>query len=150
MKTKNRNTTENYKKVRLHGSVDNFLENLRPVVDAIAGIFGKNCEVVLHDLSHPERSIVAIANEHVTGKKGGPVAGCPLDDLGLEILLKKKNSKQVLLENYLSRTRDGRQLKSTTVVFRNSRGLPVSALCINLMEIVIAVSVSFHNGIINF
>jgi len=50
------------------GSVDNFLESLKPVVDGIATMFGKNCEVVLHDLRNLERSIVAIANGHVTGR----------------------------------------------------------------------------------
>jgi len=50
------------------GSVDNFLENLKPVVDGIDTIFGKNCAVVLHDLRNLERSIVAIDNGHVTGR----------------------------------------------------------------------------------
>ena len=39
----------------------------------IASKFGPNCEVVVHDLAtnDPERSIVAIENGHVTGRKVG-------------------------------------------------------------------------------
>ena len=38
----------------------------------IATQFGSNCEVVVHDLSrHPDHSIVAIENGHVTGRAVG-------------------------------------------------------------------------------
>jgi predicted transcriptional regulator YheO len=116
----------------VRGSVDNFLENLCLVVEGISNIFGKHCEVVLHDLRHPEQSIVAIANGHVTGRKiGAPVIGGPVDDEGLKTILDKAETQSVI-GNYQSFTRDGRPLKSTTVIFRNTKGIPIVALCINL------------------
>ena len=48
------------------------LELLRQVAAGIAAQFGSGCEVVVHDLSrHPDHSIVAIFNGHVTGRKVG-------------------------------------------------------------------------------
>lgn len=40
-----------------------------PVVDCLADLFGPDCEVVLHDVSRPEDSIIKIRNGHVTGRK---------------------------------------------------------------------------------
>ena len=58
---------------------NNVLKTYIPLVDFIAGIVGPNCEVVLHDLSNDE-SIVAIRNNHISGRKGGP-----LTNLGLKL-----------------------------------------------------------------
>lgn len=105
---------------------------MRLVVDGIASTFGEYCEVVLHDLRQPERSIVAIANGHVTGRKvGGPIIGGPIDDKGLKIILEQA-ARANIVSNYPTRTRDGRTLKSTSIFFRNSKGVPIISLCINL------------------
>ena len=48
------------------------LEELRHIARGIAAQFGPNCEVVVHDLSqHPDHTIVAIENGHVSGRKVG-------------------------------------------------------------------------------
>ena len=49
------------------------LEFLLRLAKGLARQFGPNCEVVVHDLASndPERSIVAIENGHVTGRKVG-------------------------------------------------------------------------------
>ncbi|WP_295753632.1 PAS domain-containing protein, partial [uncultured Oscillibacter sp.] len=48
------------------------LELLRQVAAGIAAQFGSDCEVAIHDLSRdPDRSIVFIANGHVSGRKVG-------------------------------------------------------------------------------
>ena len=49
------------------------LQFLLTLAKGIASQFGPNCEVVVHDLAtnDPERSIVAIENGHVTGRKAG-------------------------------------------------------------------------------
>lgn len=116
----------------IRGSVDNFLQNISLMVEGIASIFGKHCEVVLHDLRKPERSIVAIANGHVTGRKiGGPIIGGPQQDKGLKVIMDQAGSTNVV-SNYTTRTNDGRTLKSTSIFFRNPKGTPILALCINL------------------
>lgn len=98
-----------------------------PVVDAIAETFGKNCEVVLHDLTDLEHSIVKIANGHITGRK----VGDPITDLGLRTL--KSHSKDgYLCKSYPTKAKDGRPLKSNSVLIRDPNGNIVGALCINL------------------
>lgn len=42
------------------------LESYFAIADTIAGTFGSQCEVVVHDLSHPESFVVYAANGSVT------------------------------------------------------------------------------------
>ena len=46
------------------------LKNYFPVADIIAGTFGPGCEVAVHDLEQPDRSVVYVAGS-VTGRKAG-------------------------------------------------------------------------------
>lgn len=41
------------------------------VAELIVQTFGQDCEVVLHDLRTPEKSVCYVANGHVTGRKVG-------------------------------------------------------------------------------
>ena len=104
------------------------IETLKIVVDGIAKTFGPRCEVVLHDLRNLrnlEHSIVKIANGHVTGRTfGGPISDRGLKDI-------KSGREGSLFINYPSVTKDGRFLKSSTMLFRNDKGKPIAALCIN-------------------
>jgi predicted transcriptional regulator YheO len=114
-------------------SFDEFLGNLSLVVDAIGSVFGRHCEVVLHDLRHPERSVVAIANGEVTGRKiGSPLIAAPLQDIGIKAVLENSNTSSEIISDYISHTRDGRTLKSTSVIFRDAKGKAKAGLCINL------------------
>jgi len=47
------------------------LESYIPLVRFIAAVGGPRCEVVLHDLSDIEHSIIAIENGHISGRKVG-------------------------------------------------------------------------------
>ncbi len=103
------------------------LESLKPIVYAIAETIGRNCEVILHDLSDPEPSIIAIANGHVTGRKEGD----SITDLALEYI-RRGPKKGDRLVNYATKSPDGRPLKSTTVFLRNEDGVIIGFLCINM------------------
>jgi predicted transcriptional regulator YheO len=96
-------------------------------VDALAETFGKNCEVVLHDFSKPQQSIIKIVNGHVTGRG----VGAPATDLILSFI-EKKGQKKDSLVGYCTKTKRGDELKSTTVFIKNSKGKIVGALCINI------------------
>ena len=106
-----------------------YLETFIPLVDAIAETFGANCEVVLHDLANPEKSIIKIVNGHVTGREvGGPITG-----LGLLLFEREKKSKKNNpFVGYHTLTKKGIELKSTTVFIRNGKGKIVGTLCINI------------------
>jgi predicted transcriptional regulator YheO len=104
------------------------IESLENVVDGIARTFGSRCEVVLHDLRNLEnldRSIVKIANGHITGRK----VGGPITDKGLKDL--RSGLTEDLLINYPAVTKDGRRLKSSTILFRNGKQKPIASICIN-------------------
>jgi predicted transcriptional regulator YheO len=61
---------------------DPLVKSLIPIVKAISATFGKNCEVVLHDFSGLQHSIILIENGHVTGRK----VGDPITDFALASL----------------------------------------------------------------
>jgi predicted transcriptional regulator YheO len=102
------------------------LEPFFPLVDAIAETFGRNCEVVLHDFSKPEHSIVKIANGHVTGRDtGGPATGLILSLVG------KKTKKESIVA-YRTKSKDGADLKSTTIFIKDRQDKVIGSLCINI------------------
>ena len=52
-------------------ATDELIDFLEKLASLIAENFGSNCEVVVSDLDHPESTILAIFNGHVTGRKVG-------------------------------------------------------------------------------
>ncbi|MCT4620260.1 MAG: helix-turn-helix transcriptional regulator [Marinisporobacter sp.] len=102
------------------------LKKYFPIADLIGKTFGKNCEVVIHDLSHPQNSIVYMVNSHVSGKKIGDT----FNILIKQVLLSKKFDHDITA-NYKTYSKDGRPLKSSTVFLRNNKGEVTGAMCIN-------------------
>ena len=103
------------------------LELLRQVAAGIAAQFGSNCEVAIHDLSRdPDRSIVFIANGHVSGRKVGDGAS----NVVMEQLRTQDPEPRDHL-CYLTKTPDGKILKSSTVYIRDRKGKVSAILAIN-------------------
>ena len=95
---------------------------------AIACQFGPNCEVVVLDLgtNEPEHSIVAIENGHVSGRKVG--------DGPSRVVLEALHSDTTKLQDrlaYLTKTEDGRILKSSTIYMRDDDGKAIGIFSIN-------------------
>lgn len=109
---------------------------LRAALEAIGSVVGRNTELVLHDLTQPESSVVAIVNGHVTGRAvGSPVLVGPRHDHGFAAVLQTpeeaRPDEPVVVRNYPTTTPQGRTLRSATAVFRDSNGEPYASLCIN-------------------
>lgn len=104
------------------------LEMLKQIAAALAAQFGSNCEVVVHDLSaqNTEHPIVHIENGHVTGRRIGDGPS----KIVMEYILHGDEDPQDQLA-YLTRTPDGKILKSSTVYIRNSKGKVTAILSIN-------------------
>ena len=104
------------------------LEMLKQIARALSAQFGPNCEVVIHDLTarDPERSIVYIVNGHVTGRRLGDGPSTVV----MEQLLHDQEDPTDHL-GYLTRTPDGKILKSSTVYIRDGRGRVSAILAIN-------------------
>ena len=104
------------------------MELLKQLAKGIAAQFGSNCEVVVHDVgsNQSNSSIVAIENGHVSGRKVGDGAS----HVALEQLLDSDAQPQDHL-NYLTKTPDGKILKSSTMYIRGKNGKVVAILGIN-------------------
>ena len=112
------------------------LDALGCIVPMLGTMVGEHIEVVLHDLTRPESSIMRIANGHITGRQvGGPVLGGPGNDEGLailgEVMLAAEPAGHVPVFPYPTQSRDGRSLTSGSVVFRDSLGHAFAGLCLN-------------------
>jgi predicted transcriptional regulator YheO len=100
----------------------NFVSRL---TDALGQTFGKYCEIVVHDFNSPESSIIAITNGNLTGRKVGDT----LDALGFQLL---KNHPSSDLLNYRTKTKDGKELRSSSIFLRDEKGQIFGALCVNV------------------
>lgn len=112
------------------------LSALACVVPMVGQIAGEHIEVVLHDLTRPESSVLSIANGHVTGRgPGSPVLAGPGNDRALAILANGRVTAQpdghLSVCPYPTLARDGRPLTSGSVLFRDSQGETFAALCLN-------------------
>lgn len=100
---------------------------LRQIAAGIAAQFGSDCEVVVHDLSrHPDHCIVAVENGHVSGRKVGDGASYVVLD---QMTRADAQPKDHLC--YLTRTPDGKILKSSTMYIRGASGKVAAILSIN-------------------
>ena len=101
---------------------------LKQLARGLAEQFGSNCEIVIHDLSkeHIDNSIVHIENGQVTGRKLG---GSP-SNIVIEALQKNPNELKDQYA-YLTRTDNGRILKSTTIYIRGNDDKPRYVFAIN-------------------
>lgn len=104
------------------------LEVLSRIAKAVATQFGANCEVVVHDLTGEdmEQTIAYIENGHVTKREMG--AGPSM--VVLEAM--KEHGRDIPDHlNYLTKTQDGRILRSSTVYIKNEKGKPEAIFSIN-------------------
>lgn len=103
------------------------LELLRQVAAGIAAQFGPDCEVAIHDLSRdPDRSIVFIANGHVSGRKEGDGASTVVME---QLRTNDPEPKDHLC--YLTKTPNGKILKSSTIYIRDGKGGVSAIMAIN-------------------
>lgn len=101
---------------------------MKQIAKGIAATFGSSCEVVIHDVSAKgtDSTIVAIENGHVTGRKIGDGAS----QVALEQVL-SADAQPVDQLRYLTKTPDGKILKSSTMFIRGKSGKVVAILGIN-------------------
>ena len=101
---------------------------MKQIAKGIAATFGSNCEVVVHDVSGKgtDSTIVAIENGHITGRKVGDGAS----QVALEQTL-KADSQPLDRLCYLTKTPDGKILKSSTMYIRGKSGRVSAILGIN-------------------
>lgn len=110
------------------------LQTLRAALSALGSVVGRNTELVLHDLTTPEKSVLAIVNGHVSGRAvGSPVLDVLQQDKGFSALLNGMDTSTgpCVIPDYATRGRNGNALRSATAFYRDGDGTPFAALCIN-------------------
>lgn len=111
-------------KVNMMNDDARMFDLLSRLTKTLGELLGPATEVVLHDLRQLEHSIVAIANEELTGRRIGDT----IDTLGIH-LFKQNNYED--MANYQTRTKSGKTLRSCSVFVRDTAGKPIGALCVN-------------------
>ena len=94
------------------------------VGEIIAEKFSPYLEVIIHDLQDPEHSIIAIFNNHITGRK----IGDGTSDIGYKKLANKLPDKIV---NYENTSPSGAKLKSSSLTIRNGQGKIIGSMAFN-------------------
>ena len=107
------------------------LEKYIPLAESIYANFGKNTEIVIHDLSHPENSVVYVLGD-VTKRS----IGAPATNLILEVLQNDKERKpeEEPVQHvccYKTVTKDGKILRSSSTFIRNDQEEIIGCFCIN-------------------
>ncbi|RPI90016.1 MAG: hypothetical protein EHM32_12005 [Spirochaetales bacterium] len=119
---------ETLKTIKITDHDRGILRSMEPVVEGIAELFGRNCEVVLHSFENMAHSVMKIANAHITGRK----IGSPITDLGLNALRESFAINRDIVGSYFTRTETGKLFKSITILIRNHKNDPIGMLCVNI------------------
>lgn len=108
-----------------NGEINSILKRYEPIADMIHATFGSNCEVVVHDLSNVQSSLVYIQG-NVTGRE----VGAPTTEVILKQLRQHGNEVKDKL-GFTTRTTDGKMVKTSISFIRNDEGEVIGYLGIN-------------------
>lgn len=108
----------------LSGGLQEQLPLLRQLAKAIEHLFAPNCEVVIHDFSDLEHSIV-----HLEGDLSDRSIGGAATDLLLARVRAGETSED--LHGYRTELPNHRVMKSSTIFLRDENGRALGAFCIN-------------------
>lgn len=107
-----------------------YLMKYIPIVDFLAEILGKNSEIVLHDLTNLDSSILAIRNNYLTKRK----VGDPATDYVLRMVKQGIDDESDYSINYRGiSNRDNKKLKSASLYIRKEKEL-IGMICVNTDE----------------
>ncbi len=130
------------------------IDMLKNIAKGISLQFGEKCEVVVHDLTKDyDSTIVHIENGYISGRHPGDCAS----NIVLEQLesIKEDSLNKAIQDkyNYLTQTKDGRILKSSSIFIKDGEGKPCCILGINfdITDFLMAESIigSFTNSSAN-
>ena len=108
--------------------MNSYLKPFLPLVDFLAVVLGKDTEIVLHDVLDIDKSIIAIANNHISGRE----VGSPATNLVLKILKDGSAENSHALTNYKGVSTYGKKLRSSTFFIRDDTQKIIGLLCINI------------------
>lgn len=101
------------------------LRQLDNIAKGVSATLSPFCEVVVHDLTHPDHAILAIHNN-----LSGRAVGQPATEMGLARIASAEFPQ--IVANYANQFADGRPVKSTSIGIKDANGEYVAALCLNV------------------
>lgn len=102
------------------------LERYLPMAAFLSAVCGQHYEVILHDVSTPEASVVAIFNGHLSGRK----IGDPMTELARSLVRDEVYRERDFVSNYEGRTRNGKRFVSSTYFIKEDGAL-LGLICVN-------------------
>lgn len=100
---------------------------LIPVVELLGKMLGSDYEVVLHDLTEEEPSLVAMVNGDLSGRD----ADAPMTDFGKFLMSNTKVFDFDYIANYPSEAGNGRPMRSGVAFIKDENDNLIGFLCIN-------------------
>lgn len=97
------------------------------LVGFLGKVLGQDYEIILHDLSNMDHSVIAVANGHVSGRR----IGSPMNENGLRLIRSgawKDNPEMIRYRGY---SKKSNQLLCFARFIKNQEGEPIGMLCIN-------------------
>ena len=102
------------------------LQHYIKLTEFLGKALGPDYEVALHDLTRKDRSIIAIANNYISGRE----VGAPLTNMALSSLRDKSYEHTDYHLHYYSINVNGKDLRSSTFFIKDN-GKLIGLLCIN-------------------
>lgn len=107
-------------------SINHEFQFFKQMLDMLESQMSCNDEIVLHDLTKDyDHTIVDIRNGHVTDRKIGDCGS----NLGLEVL--RGTVENGDRYNYVTHTKNGKILRSSTMFIHDEEGRVIGSICIN-------------------
>lgn len=104
------------------------LEGYIPLAKLISQTFGAHCEVIIHDFSKPQSSVVYTENNVVTNRHVGESF---TEYFVKEVLLSRKFHDDCCA-NYIMEGKEGKKIKSSTALIRDLNDRVIGAFCVNI------------------
>lgn len=103
------------------------LESYMNVADGLADFWGENCEVVVHDLSHLDSSVIKIINGHLSGRQ----TGAPISEVTLGFLNKMMANPAMHHITYFAKNKRGEAFKASISAIEGENHNIIGLFCIN-------------------
>lgn len=97
------------------------------VANGMADFWGENCEVVVHDLSRLDTSVMKIVNGHLSGRQ----AGAPISEVTLSFVNKMLANPGMRHVTYFAKSKRGETFKASISAIEGEKGNIIGLFCIN-------------------
>lgn len=101
------------------------LESYMNVADGLGDFWGENCEVVIHDLSRLDSSVVKIINGHLSGRQ----AGATISEVTLAFVNKMLADPSFRYVTYFAKGKRGEPFKATISAIEGENGRVIGLFC---------------------